>query len=694
MVRENEVSIQYIKGVGPKRSKLFGRLDIQFVKDLLYYYPKDWQDRRLNNNVPGNLRIFKGKVLTSSFYLAKSGLGIFKAEIIDNMGEVLHAQWFKQTSRYKKYDPFQSLKTNVKENNEIWVVGRTENLLFQKQQKLQIDEFYPADDKKALSVHVDKIVPVYNLTEGLNQKLFREVIHSAISNYAGKETESLPEHLLKKRKLPPLCKALTQIHYPSSWKELESARLRMIYEEFLFLTTAWEIKRRQSKVTNKHHSYKIKKSLLTPFRKKMGFDFTMPQKKVINEIFRDMCSKKPMTRLLQGDVGSGKTVVALSAMLLAVENKFQSAFMAPTEILAEQHLMTFKKFLKHLPVTFEILTSKTTKKQKLEILEKTKTGKIDILIGTHAIIEDNVKFKNLKLAVIDEQHRFGVRQRAMLRQKAQNIDLLIMTATPIPRTLALAFYGDLDVSTIDSLPPGRQPIITREVSEQQSFDTAREEIKKGRQVYIVHPLIEESKALELKSVKEEFEKLSKNEFPNSKVEMIHGQMRGKLKTKIMEDFLAGKINVLLATPVIEVGIDVKNATLMIIQNPERFGLASLHQLRGRVGRGKHESSCLLVTNGKGTKRTKALCSFTDGFKIGEIDMEIRGPGEVLGTRQHGEMETRIGDILKDRELLNWALEDRNEIVKKDPNLIKPEHRTFRKKLLHLYSHKWHLIDLS
>ncbi|MBT7283311.1 MAG: DNA helicase RecG, partial [Elusimicrobiaceae bacterium] len=348
-------------------------------------------------------------------------------------------------------------------------------------------------------------------------------------------------------------------------------------------------------------------------------------------------------------------------------------------------------------VNFEILTSKTTAKKKKEIIEKLSKGEIDILVGTHAIIEPNIKFKNLKLAVIDEQHKFGVKQRAILKNKAKEIDLLTMTATPIPRTLALAFYGDLDVSTIKELPPGRKEIFTCEANQELALERAKEEVAKGRQVYMVYPIIEESDKLAVKPVKEEFEKLSKGELKDYKLEMLHGQMSGKDKQKVMQKFIDKEIDILLATPVIEVGIDVKNVTLMIIQNAERFGLASLHQLRGRIGRGEHQSECLLVPGeqaGKNNERIKIMCKTNDGFIIGEKDIELRGPGEILGTRQHGEIEFKTADLVKDKDMLAWAVEDRDFLLQQDPSLSHLENQNFKERLLELYNKHWHMIDLS
>ena len=417
---------------------------------------------------------------------------------------------------------------------------------------------------------------------------------------------------------------------------------------------------------------------------------------MINEIFKDMLSPRPMTRLLQGDVGSGKTIVALSALLLAAENNYQSAFMAPTEILATQHFITLKNQLKNLKVNVEILTSKTTKKNKDKILKDLAEGKIDILVGTHALIEDKVKFKNLRFIVIDEQHRFGVKQRAKLRAKARHIDMLSMTATPIPRTFALALYGDLAVSTIDEMPPNRKPIETLQLNQNGALELLRKEVAQGHQGYIVYPLIDESDKLELKAAKEEFEKL-KMLMPDISFAMIHGQMGGQEKQKIMEDFLNKKYQVLVATPVIEVGIDIKNATIMIIQNAQRFGLASLHQLRGRVGRGEAKSICVLVADHVSTlakERLDILCQTNDGFKIGQKDLALRGPGEILGTRQSGEVELKSADLIKDKNVLEEVVQDKEELFNQDPMLMLPEHQPFKKRLQELYQKYWNLIDLG
>lgn len=692
--------IQYLKGIGPAKAKLFERLEIQTVEDLLHYYPRTYQDRRLNSTPneynSESLVVFKGRVLRTQQIPARSVL-IFKAFLEDEKGQQIECTWFKKrTFRAFRFDPFGTLKKDFHINNEVWIIGKREDRNNFFGNKVTVDEHYPAADVLT-KLHAGRLTPIYGLTEGLTNKQFRQFVYEALQTPSlAAEPETLPPVLLSKRQLLSAPQALKAIHFPNSLAELESARARLAYEEFLLLATAWGIKRTQTKILAKDYSYAIKKNLLTPFREQLGFNFTNSQKKVINEIFKDLCSPRPMNRLLQGDVGSGKTVVALCAMLLAVENGYQAALMAPTEILAEQHFLTFKRILKGLKVNLAVLSSSTKAAAKKKILKELAEGKIDILVGTHAVIQDDVKFHNLRLAVIDEQHRFGVKQRSKLKEKTAKLDLLTMTATPIPRTLALAFYGDLDVSTLSELPPGRQPIQTESATSKLAYDRVREEVKKGRQAYIVFPLIEESEKVSAKAVTEEFEKLKKV-FPDFRLAVLHGQMSQAEKESVMADFAAHKTDILVATPVIEVGIDVKNATVMVIENAERFGLASLHQLRGRVGRGEHESFCILVPQHAGSiakERVDIICATRDGFKIGERDMQLRGPGEILGTRQSGELEFKAGDIFKDRDILYQAIEDRDELLSQDPALTKPEHFLFRQKLTELYQKNWHLIDLS
>lgn len=692
-------SIEHLKGIGPAKAKLFERLGISSVADLLHYYPRTYQDRRENAAAelnPPSLTVFKGKVLRTQLIPARSVL-IFKAFLADEKNNQIECTWFKKRSfRAFGFDPFAPMKKDFKTNAQVWVIGRKENRNNFFDHKITVEEYYPAAAPDS-AWHAGRITPIYALTEGLTNKQFRLFMQEALHEAeAAGEPDILPPALSEKRKFLGSAQALRAVHFPNSLAELENARARLAYEEFLLLATAWGVKRTQTKAVAKGYTYEIKKHLLTPFRQNLGFEFTNSQKKVINEIFADLQSPLPMNRLLQGDVGSGKTLVALSAMLLAAENGYQSAIMAPTEILAEQHYLTFQKILKKLKVPVAVLTSSTKTPERRKILAALADGSLCVVVGTHALLQEDVRFKNLKLAVIDEQHRFGVRQRGLLKEKTAKLDLLTMTATPIPRTLALAFYGDLAVSTLTELPPGRRPIATQQADEYRANHLVAQEVQKGRQAYIVYPLIEESENISAKAVSEEFEKLKKI-FPQFKLAMLHGQMSRTEKENVMKDFAAHKTDILVATPVIEVGIDVPNATVMVIQNAERFGLASLHQLRGRVGRGQYDSQCILVAQHKGSvarERLRIICDSCDGFKIGERDMQLRGPGEILGTRQSGELEFKAGDFFKDRNILQWALDDRDELLRDDPLLQKPAHAAFRARLQELYQKNWHLIDLS
>ena len=693
-------TLQHLKGLGPAKAKLFEKLGISTLTDLLHYYPRTYQDRRPdekpNDYTSNSLTVFKGRVLRTQEIPARSVL-IFKAFLENEQGRQIECTWFKKRSFGRfRFDPFGPMKKDFKLNAEVWVIGRQEDRNNFFGNKITVEEYYPAADPLS-ALHAGRLTPIYSLTEGLTNKQFRLFMHEALQTEALQtEPEILPPALLAKRKLLGSTQALRGIHFPAGLAELDAAKARLAYEEFLLLATAWGIKRTQTKILEKGYSYEIKRTLLTPLRQNLGFQFTNSQKHVINEIFRDLQSPRPMNRLLQGDVGSGKTVVALCAMLLAAENGYQAALMAPTEILAEQHFITFEKMLKALGVKTAILTSSTKAAAKRKILKELQDGTIQIIVGTHSLIQEDVKFANLRLAVIDEQHRFGVRQRAQLKEKTAKLDLLTMTATPIPRTLALAFYGDLEVSTLTELPPGRRPIQTEAATEKLAFMRVTDEVAKGRQAYIVYPLIEESEKISAKAVSEEFEKL-KTVFPQFRLAMLHGQMTQEEKEAVMADFAAHKTDILIATPVIEVGIDVKNATVMVIENAERFGLASLHQLRGRVGRGEHASYCILVAEHAGSiakERVDIICRTCDGFKIGERDMQLRGPGEILGTRQSGELEFKAGDFFKDRDILTWAIEDRDELLTQDPALVQPAHRLFKQRLIQLYEKNWHLIDLS
>ena len=689
-------SIQYLKGVGPKTAGLFGRLGIVNLEDLFFYFPRKWEDRRLNPETPPlpylePVPVIKGKIRTVRDMYTASRLRIFKVALETAYGEA-EASFFKRHN--PRFDVFALLRKDLIPGRVVWITGKPDDPLFLT--RLRADEYYLDEDARALRMHMGRIVPVYALTEGLSARAMREAVHYAVTNTAEGLGDFLPPGLAARRALAARDLSVRAVHFPENNFELDRARRRFIYEELLLLTLAWAIKRRQTRSVAKGFGYEVKKTLLTPFRAKLGFELTNAQRHCINEIFTDMQAPTPMARLLEGDVGSGKTVVALSAMLLAAENGAQSVFAAPTEILAEQHYMTFEKFLKGLPVRYELLTGRTTAAKKKDILKRLAAGEIDILIGTHSVIGPGVKFANLRLTVIDEQHRFGVRQRAALRSKGENSDMLIMTATPIPRTLFLALYGDLDLSVIKEMPPGRLPVRTAETTEDIAFAAVADEAAKGRQVFVVYPVIEETEDADMKSVKAEFERL-RELFQGRSVAMMHGRMSGDDKKKVMAEFSAGRIDILVATQVIEVGIDVPNATLMVINNAERYGLASLHQLRGRVGRGPHGSRCLLVAHartGDSSERLRAMVQTSSGFELSQKDVYIRGAGEIFGVRQHGDMEFKLADMARDAEILRQAIEDRDEVLAADPDLVKTVNAGLRKKLIEQYAGRWNLIDLA
>lgn len=687
--------VQFLKGVGPKRAARFHYLEIDVIGDLLHHFPRDWQDRGetrdLSFPTASGQVIVKGKVIKAGLFRAGPSLALFKASI-SNGDAKINAVWFKHLNR--RFDVFAPLKKMVVSGADLWIIGRGDpDLLGVKD--IRVEEHYLLSDP-LWGLHVGRLVPIYALTEGLSQRFLRELLHFALAQNISSVAEILPLWVLQKRRLLAASQALKAIHFPGSLPELEAARYRLAYEELLLLALGWVLKRRQTSGLVKNFSYEIKRRLLTPFKAQLGFELTGAQKRVINEIFGDMQRPRPMTRLLQGDVGSGKTVVALSALLLAVENGHQGAFMAPTEILADQHMATISRFLKDLPLRVELLTSRVAAAKRQAILSALRQGEVDILVGTHALLEEDVKFPRLKLVVIDEQHRFGVRQRTTLRQTS-SIDLLVMTATPIPRTLALALYGDLDVSTLDEMPPGKVTAQTFHAGEDLALASIKEEVAAGRQAYIVYPIIEESSRLDLQSAKAEYKRLSETSLKGLRVALIHGALPGKQKVKIMGEFAAGAWDVLVATQVIEVGIDVPNATVMVVQNADRFGLSSLHQLRGRIGRGAAASKCFLVGQPKtpeARRRLEVLVSSNDGFRIGEEDLKIRGPGEFLGTAQHGELSLKIADLFKDAALLAQARQDAEELLRRDPNLLAAENKLLRDKLVSLYQNKWHWIDLA
>lgn len=661
-------SIQYIKGVGRERAKILEKLGIRTLKDAFYYLPRRYEDRRFLRPIAqlryGKTETVKTKIASVEL-IERKGLKILELTLSDGTG-VLKAKWFNQPYLKKVFKPGQELIVSglVKRNN-FWGIGfEMENPDY---------EFIEEDDE---TVHTARIVPVYSLTKGITQRQLRRIMFSVVNEHSHSIEDFLPEGLLREIDLPPLRDSLSNVHFPSDSLDPDTLnefrtpyQRRLAFDEIFLFQTGLSILRR-NKTFSKGIAFKSSGSLIERLRASLSYKLTGAQERVLKEILEDMRRPHQMNRLIQGDVGCGKTIVALMAMLFAVEDGYQAALMAPTEILAEQHYINIHRLVEDLGLKIALI-SRGVDDRPLDLIEK---GEIDIIVGTHALLEENIRFKKLGLVIIDEQHRFGVMQRSRLRSKGDSPDVLVMTATPIPRTLALTLYGDLDYSIIDELPPGRSPVITKVMYQSQKtelYKLIREEVRKGRQVYVVYPVIDESEELNLKSAiqgKEAFEKL----FPDFRVGLLHGRLKPSQKEEIMTAFKEHRIDILVSTTVIEVGIDVPNATLMVIVHAERFGLSQLHQLRGRVGRGSEQSYCILLAyeplSEEARQRLKAMEQYSDGFSIAEQDLLIRGPGEFFGTRQSGMPDLRIANIVRDGALIPVAKEIANELIKRDPEL--------------------------
>ncbi len=657
--------IQYLKGIGPKKAVLLQKLGIFTVKDALYYLPTQYEDRRNKKNIveirPNEAVSIEGKIFQINELKPRPNLSIIEVIISDGTG-FIKAKWFNQTY----------LKKILKEKQKIKIFGKPQIDYWGTNLEILNPEYELLNGE--LNSSDISILPVYRLTEGLSQKQMISVIQSALEYGLPLLKDAIPEKIVNRLSLPSLEKALEYVHFPPTDMDVEILNKwkspfhqRLIFDE-LFLLQLGILLIKQNRLAEKGISFSPTGRLLNVFFEKLPFNLTSAQKRVIKEILEDMKKTVPMNRLLQGDVGSGKTVVAVAAMLAAVECGYQAALMAPTEILAEQHYFNISSLLKELPLNVVIYTSTHNKHGNLLA-----SGAADIIIGTHALIQEEVKFKKLGLIVIDEQHRFGVVQRATLKKKGLNPDTLVMTATPIPRTMALTVYGELDYSVLDELPAGRKPIITKIVNPENKkivYRMIEEEVQAGGQVYVVYPLIEESEVMDLKSATQGYEALKKI-FPKFNVGIVHGKMPAKERDEVMKEFRQGKIQILVATTVIEVGVDIPNATLMIITHAERFGLAQLHQLRGRVGRGSRPSKCILIPyrlTEEAKMRLSALVKYSDGFKIAEEDMKIRGPGEMFGVKQSGLMDLKVADFLRDREVLELARQEAEFLLREDPYL--------------------------
>lgn len=697
------LDIKFLKGVGEKRAEAFNQIGIKELDDFLNFIPRAYI-RRINirdivKNLSENILI-KGEVIDVRH--PRRDNQPTEITLFDVTGSVEIPLFGKSEFRSKQF--------RLGESFLFWIKAERDNfssrlkISYRDHIKLNVSDPFEKDFLKF------SLIPMYELSGILKKNWVRPLLLSKIvfnafstliKSNPGYIEETLPGELLKENNLISRKEAILRINFPLELSDIETSRKRLAFEELFYLELILALKKKNLQNEKKGIAFtKDIKPLTEKFKNILPYELTSAQQRVINEIYKDMKSGKCMNRLLQGDVGSGKTVVAVFSILIAKENGYQSAFMCPTELLAEQHFKSISELLKPFDIKITLLVGGQKKKLRAEILEDIQTGKSDLIIGTHALIQEKVEFRNLGFVVIDEQHKFGVMQRAKLKEKGLNPDVLVMTATPIPRTLSMTYYGDLDVSVIDELPKSRIPIKTalrKEEDREKVYSFIKSEIKKGRQIYIIYPIIDESEILDLKSAEENYKILSETVFREYKTGMIHGRMLWYEKDEVMEDFKNKKLNILVSTTVIEVGIDIPNATVMIIEEAQRFGLSQLHQLRGRVGRGAEQSFCILIaknTDENSLRRLNILCETTDGFKIAEADMEIRGPGEFFGIRQSGVLNFSCTDLNRDKDILETARNTAFKIIEEDTNLRKPEHSVIKKAFLKNYKNSIYLMEVA
>ncbi len=681
--------IQYLKGVGPHRAEMLERLGLRTVADVLFFFPRDYEDhtdrRQFADLEEGSLQSVRGLVEEVEMRDLAPGRNIL-GMLVRVGNDHIRAVWFNQPFLFSQY----------RRGQEVLVSGKP------KQRGLMWQMAHPrvtilGEDEPETR---ENILPVYPLTEGLQQWHVRRMMRAALEEYAGCLEEAFTEEYLAAHDLWALARALPEIHFPTTRQSLEMARRRFVYQELYILQLALAIKRQQQQTLHQAEPLEATPRIDARIRRLFPFVLTGAQEKAIAEIAADMATTRPMNRLLQGDVGSGKTIVAVYAMLLAVAHGAQAVLMAPTEILARQHASTLKRMLAASEVRVVELVGGLAAAERSRTLLQIAAGEVDLVIGTQAVIQEDVRFKRIGLAVIDEQHKFGVRQRALLRESGGDPHYLVMTATPIPRTVTMTLFGDLDVSTLSETPPGRQKVHTylpREDQRDRWWSFFGKKLLEGRQGYVVAPLVDESDSVAAASLEATYEALANGPLEAFRLGLVHGRMRAEEKDAIMAEFRSGEIQVLVSTSVVEVGVDVPNATLMTIESGQRFGLAQLHQLRGRISRGKFPGYCAVFADDKSEEaaaRLKAFASTTDGFRLAEVDFSLRGPGELFGTRQHGLPPFRIADLQRDAAVVEEARRDAQQTVQADPGLAAPVHARLRRMMLVRYGTALELGDVG
>jgi ATP-dependent DNA helicase RecG len=681
--------VQFLKGVGPARAELLERLGLNAVRDVLFYFPRDYQDlgdqREVEQLEEGKLQTVRGVIEDIDFRGTSSGGCILGVAVRCKTGYV-RALWFNQ--------PFMRDRLQIGQRVMLFGKPKYEGLVWQMAHP-RVETIEDGDDEP-----VAKLLPVYPLTEGLLQWQMRKIVRSALDGYVPLLDEVFPDDFLQSHRLWPLEKALPQVHFPDNHENLDHARRRLVYQELLVLQLALAVRRRQQHDQRKAPALEATAKINARIRCLFPFELTSEQEKAIAEIAADMAGPRPMNRLLQGDVGSGKTVVAVYAMLLAVAHGYQAAMMAPTEVLARQHTMTLLRMLAGSQVRLAQLTGGLTPNQRAALLQRIAAGEVDLVVGTQAIVQEDVSFAKLGLVVIDEQHKFGVHQRATLKQAGDAPHYLVMTATPIPRSMTLMLFGDLDVSTLRGSPPGRQKVNTYLANEDQRakwWEFFRRKLREGRQGFIVTPLVEESEDAEAASLEETYERLANGELEAFRLGLLHGRMTPEEKDAVMDRFRRNDIQAVVCTSVVEVGIDVPNATLMTIESGQRFGLAQLHQLRGRISRGKYPGFCCVFGDPQteeSQERLKAFVASTDGFELAETDFRLRGPGDIFGAKQHGLPPLRIADLLRDQLLLEEARRDAKELIAADPDLSAEPYAKLRRMVFARYGNALELGDVG